>query len=715
MGRNSRRLWAEVKEFRRQYEQTITNLITMKNCMRLSPKTTALLFVFIAAFLFNTNAKGQVTTATLLQEMIDLDRLTYLPQNSYRTICYSSYDRQSTAPDKPEWFANSDGFGREVVPNFESVIKEPESRGTGDGTYLICDVEGPGAIARMWTARIAGDIRLLLDGKLIYEGNAEDFFWNLPNKLSGDSIDIKNSYRQFDALYFPIPFAKRCRIEWIGNAMWTHFYQVEVKLFGKGTKVKTFQPSDLNTYKSEIEEVGKILIDPDKYISLTGEKERFNAKLLKKESKEIARFEGTNAIEELRFKVSAQNIDIALRNTILRIFFDNSSIPQIESPLGDFFAAAPGINPYVSLPMSVGFDSTMISRFIMPFKKNAYIELENISDMSVEVDLLVSVKPYDWDENTSMHMRAKWRNNYGLSTKQPVDMPYLLAMGQGRFIGVATHLLNPSNVPSSHGNWWGEGDEKIFVDDNRSPVFFGTGSEDYYNYSWSSDRIFFYPYCGQPRNDGPANRGFVSNFRWHINDDILFSKQFAFYMELMHHGEVHDLAYARMAYLYAREGLIDDHNTITKAEIGSLEVPEWNPVALKGSMFNSFVNAEYVVNNKENTSIEYDNLWAEGKMLVWKPTSKGDKIEFSLKSSKNYESDICLSLAEIAKGGKIKIYVNGEAVSREIDLCAPGRKLNRSHYTEKFNIKEGTNTLTIENVSDKNGVEIGIDFFWLRN
>ena len=64
------------------------------------------------------------------------------------------------------------------------------------------------------------------------------------------------------------------------------------------------------------------------------------------------------------------------------------------------------------------------------------------------------------------------------------------------------------------------------------PSFFGTGSEDYFNYSWSSARIFSYPYCGQPRNDGPGNRGYVSNYSWHISDDIPFTDKIAFYMEL---------------------------------------------------------------------------------------------------------------------------------------------------------------------------------------
>ena len=103
-------------------------------------------------------------------------------------------------------------------------------------------------------------------------------------------------------------------------------------------------------------------------------------------------------------------------------------------------------------------------------------------------------------------------------------MPYLIAQGQGVYVGTTTLLMNPNPVPTPYGNWWGEGDEKIFVDNEPRPSTFGTGSEDYYNYAWSSPDIFIFPYCAQPRNDGPANRGFVTNNRWHVLDALPFER-----------------------------------------------------------------------------------------------------------------------------------------------------------------------------------------------
>jgi hypothetical protein len=49
--------------------------------------------------------------------------------------------------------------------------------------------------------------------------------------------------------------------------------------------------------------------------------------------------------------------------------------------------------------------------------------------------------------------------------------------------------------------WWGEGDEKIWVDGEGFPSIFGTGTEDYYGYSWGGVSTDFYehPFHAQPR------------------------------------------------------------------------------------------------------------------------------------------------------------------------------------------------------------------------
>ena len=76
------------------------------------------------------------------------------------------------------------------------------------------------------------------------------------------------------------------------------------------------------------------------------------------------------------------------------------------------------------------------------------------------------------------------------------------------------HIWNPQ------GGWWGEGDDKFFVDGEKFPSSFGTGSEDYFGYAWSSPVLFQHAYHNQTHNDG-GSKGHVSANRWHIPDAVL--------------------------------------------------------------------------------------------------------------------------------------------------------------------------------------------------
>ena len=83
-----------------------------------------------------------------------------------------------------------------------------------------------------------------------------------------------------------------------------------------------------------------------------------------------------------------------------------------------------------------------------------------------------------------------------LKTRPFRDWTYCDLKGKGVFVGDMLSLINPVRA------WWGEGDEKIFVDGETFPSWFGTGSEDYYGYAWSDPKPFQHPYHNQTRCDG---------------------------------------------------------------------------------------------------------------------------------------------------------------------------------------------------------------------
>jgi len=150
----------------------------------------------------------KITTGSLIREMIDLWKLVETPVPFYKTIQFSSYDRGSDLPGGKGWFDNSDGFGGEKIPNYEKVIKDPDKNGIGE--YLVCDLKGPGAIVRTWTATHKGTIQMFLDDnkEAIYDGSAEKFFMNPYHSFALetgiDEKEFENSLYQRYAGYCPI-------------------------------------------------------------------------------------------------------------------------------------------------------------------------------------------------------------------------------------------------------------------------------------------------------------------------------------------------------------------------------------------------------------------------------------------------------------------------------------------------------------------------------
>ncbi len=684
----------------------------------------------IALLLSACGSSNVVSTGSLYEEMIDMAGLTEFPDPAYQTIQFSSYDRRSRLPDGADWFANSDGFGGEPIPGFESVLQEPGEDSVG--VYLMADVDGPGALVRLWTAAIDGTVQLWLDGNSepLFSGPANDLFRRpLDSFPQSQSLNRENMVRtiyQRDAVYAPIPFAQRLRLEWTGNLAHIHFYQLEVRKYAPGTRVETFTPEDLEEYSETINRVIGVLADPD-YQDVpqsSGSVENISATLAPGSSEDALSLEGAGAITRLELKLEAQDLDRALRQTVLHIHFDGSPWGQVQAPVGDFFAAAPGVNPFQSLPFSVLPDGTMISRFVMPYQSSALVKLENRGDQRVLASGSANTVDYEWDEERSMYFRARWRVDHDLVADPDAvqDLPFVVARGKGVYVGTTSILLNPNPIPTPWGNWWGEGDEKAFVDDDSLPSLFGTGSEDYYNYSWSSPDIFSFPYCGQPRNDGPGNRGFVTNYRWHILDPLPFRSNIGFYMELFSHERTPGVSYARVGYHYALPGVTDDHVAIRRDDLRELRLPAgWIPEGRFGSRNSVFHQTETLSPNR-SLQTETGRLYAESRLPVWRPSSPGQalRLQVPIPTAGEYRIHFVARLNQ--NGGRANLQLDGEAAeltteTTAIDLYRPYRTLLRNFTLKPRELNTGAHTLEFVFDGANDAVdrpELGIDFVWVQ-
>lgn len=670
-----------------------------------------------------------VTTGTLLEEMADLSRLARWPEPAFRTIQFSSYDRRSTTSEAPGWFSNADGFGHEPIPGFLQVLREP---GDGKpGLYLVAEVRGPGAIVRGWSAGMGGVLRVYLDPPEapaaaesttpIWEGAAYDFLARRSVhyfKSAGLELNAGDAFVQQDADYLPIPFARGLRVTWEGKLDELHFYHLQVRLYPKETNVRTFDAQkDIAASAQQARAAVAGLTTPTS--GQTSKPARLAATLDPGTSWTwSSEGKGPGAVRELKLRIHADALDAALRGCLLRISFDGSQRPQVEAPVGDFFASGPGINPFSSLPFDVAPDGTMTCRFVMPFEKSVKLEIVNFTRASLRMEGSIQLAPWQWDER-SLFFHAKWRADHDLlAGAGAIDLPYTVAIGKGVFAGCAAMIMNPSGVPTAGGNWWGEGDEKFLVDGEALPSTFGTGSEDYFNYSWSRPDLFDHPYCGQPLDSGPDTAGYVSNHRFQVLDAIPFERSLAALMELWAHRRTPGLSYARIAYVYARPGMVDDHRGVMPSDLTIPALPKREPVAAGGATGAKIHLAEALRPEATAGSVEAVPfpLATQLQVVQWR-TEKGGKLKLTLPIEKDGRFAIHLVAVHQPAGATVRALVDGKALLPDGEGGTVA--LKSAHASRVLNVnfkptelKAGTHELILECVEA--GL-VGLDYVWVKS
>jgi hypothetical protein len=177
----------------------------------------------------------------------------------------------------------------------------------------------------------------------------------------------------------------------------------------------------------------------------------------------------------------------------------------------------------------------------MPFARSAVVRVEHA--VGIEGSVLVETKPFDAQ---SLYFGVVRHGEKSRATQPPSDLLLAALTGRGTYVGTELTIDNPQGA-----KWWGEGDEKIYVDGEAFPSFFGTGTEDYFGYAWSATVPFQRAFHAQPRVDGPGFSGHVSNLRLHVLDAIPFTRSLRFDLELWHWDDTR-VAWSSLAYYYSR-------------------------------------------------------------------------------------------------------------------------------------------------------------------
>jgi hypothetical protein len=277
---------------------------------------------------------------------------------------------------------------------------------------------------------------------------------------------------------------------------------------------------------------------------------------------------GAGAVVHIWFTINSDD-PMHLKNLVLRAWWDGESTPSVEAPIGDFYGLGLGeYFTYQSALLTVAPAKALNCYFEMPFATAAKITVTNEGPkrtdslyFAVDYITLPSLPEGLGRFHAQFRQAAPchgWTNNWEHNWSDPVgdkknldgagNYVFLEATGRGHFVGVTHSVLQNQN------DWFGEGDDMIFIDGDQMPTINGTGTEDYYNGAWDFyGQQFSYPHNGAPLLTGGEKIGSkYSLYRWHLEGPIAFEQSIRVTIEHGHANHRSDNFYST-AYWYQAE------------------------------------------------------------------------------------------------------------------------------------------------------------------
>ncbi|MBN1817872.1 MAG: DUF2961 domain-containing protein [Sedimentisphaerales bacterium] len=676
-------------------------------------KRHVLFVISLAGFLSLPVLAREWTYVDLIGQLYDLRELALLPEPGQTCSQWSSYDRASVYDSSKgyvKWEANGDGDG--------FIRKE--------GTSLVlAEMEGPGVIWRTWSAMPKeGHIKFYLDGQ---ETPAIDlpFIGLFDHKHPPfNRPALVHMAARGQNCYVPIPYQKSCKI--VAEEGWGRYFQFTYTTYPKGTKIPTFD--------MELSEEENVALDKANEILSRGGflVREITPDIMKAErtvtiqpgDRFIAEIEGPRAVAGFGVKMEfedRQDQIQALREIVLQVFWDNEGKPAIWTPLGDFFGTAPGVNPYKSFPLGMT-EEGFYCNWYMPFSTWTRWEFINEGPKPRTLELTSIIEPLPEPAEQWGRFHAKWHRDAFLPKDKArwPDWTILKTDGRGRFCGVNLHIWNPRGgqcpeVAWCHGHyWWGEGDEKFFVNGEKFPSTFGTGTEDYFGYAWGSAELF--ENCFHNQTISMNNKGHISVNRFQIADNIPFQTSFEGAIEKYYPNHWPTL-YDAIVWWYQAPGQSDPYEPAPLEE--RLDYwPEIPVFRVKGAIEGENMKILGKSNPSSNTTTQgmggYGPGWSCESQLWWTGGKPGDTLDLALPVEAEGAYELKMQLTKAVDYAIVQFYLDGKKIGGPID-CFEGAVVHTPEMAlGSFPLDKGEHKLTFQilgcNEKAVKGYMFGLDY-----
>ncbi|PWD98535.1 glycoside hydrolase family 172 protein [Marinilabilia rubra] len=658
-----------------------------------------LIIAVLVALTSCANNNRELSYSDVVHRMVDFQRLAQLPEKGEESGMFSSHDRKSKynhlSGTYHNWSANDDG----LTPQF--------IRKKGDD-MVLAEMDGPGAIVRIWSANPGkGHVKVFIDGQKepLIDMPFRDYFNTSKLTAFGYSnLVYETNARGFNN-YVPITFQESIRI--VAEPEWGQYYHFNYITFPDKTEVEVFKKNLSDEAKEALQRVNQYFENDlgERPSESSASLLREETVVLQPEEKQSLVIEGKRAISA--FNVEMKNIpdslmEEVLRKTILSVTWDNNDDPAIWSPLGDFFGSAPGYNHYKTLPMGMT-EEGMYSFWYMPFESLAIIEFQNHSGVPVELDISLKHEDNPFKKNNYGHFHAKWhRDIMPVEEERWPDWTVLKTHGEGRFVGMFLSVWNPKGghcvqYGGEGQHWWGEGDEKFFVDGEDFPSTFGTGTEDYFGYAWCVPNLFQHAYHSQ--NYTEDNMGHQSLNRWQIIDNVPFQESFEAYME-KYFPNKWPTQYATVAYWYLDSKGEDLIGPTPVDQLYGYETPY------------DVYKAKNAVDGEEMKILKNTGGWASNdvfvketlygkvsghKALIWFGREKDESV---LKTGFNFphsgQYSVSVNKVQTKDGGRFSFYLNDRLLNDAVSFRSAKDQTPQIENLGIVNLNEGEQELKIK-------------------
>ena len=423
---------------------------------------------------------------------------------------------------------------------------------TGPDGNVMLDQAGPGCVYRIWmTSQQAAFpdqwIKVFFNGSAtpaidmtigqMFAGTNAPFL----APLVADSTQSSGGY----VSYVPLCYRTSVKVTTSMN----RYFNIGYESFPPGTDITTWSPGQSTAALQQ--EWQNVTVDP---ISAAGNTVvSGQISLDPNVPQTIAGIAGPSSIQSVKLTIpgvtaaAGTAAERVLDDTWIRIFWDGQAGPAVSAPVGSFF----GLGQFGSYPargLVAGMDAsdTLYMYLPMPFRQHATVQLVDTGSASLPaIGYQIQYQPFAGDFARVGYLTTQ----YTTTTHGPFghDIPVLYAAGSGKFVGVT------ASYTGGLSRSYLEGDERIYVDGSRSPAFYGTGTEDFFNGGYYFNHgPYSQPLTGNTAHVVAGGADQTAAYRFFVQDAIPFRRRLVVTLQHGPYDNTTDTSASMLAYYYQR-------------------------------------------------------------------------------------------------------------------------------------------------------------------